>query len=418
MKHHTLFKKVPGDWHLFFYRWNKYTHRVETHSNLRRQTHSNASLREYILFRFFFVFLCTEIGINSRIAICGYSRIAMRLYGKINHNSFVHLLSEITISTTNILLETGTNELEVVEFEIDYMKIGGTILKQSFGINVAKVREIIRMPSLTKLSNLPDAICGIFRLRGDIYPAVDLCKFLYNQENLNKDVKMIVTEFNNLKVGFIVNEVRKIHRITWSQVISADSMQEFSSDNSSIIGVFHLDNHNVLMLDVENIVVDIAPTSAIDNLDVGFESVKNNPIAVTAEDSAIIRKMITDKMHFAGFDLDSYNDGLSCWDRLEEIGRLVSNGASLDSLCRVIITDIEMPGMDGYTLTKKIKSHPILREIPVVLFSSIITSDLLHKGKSVGADAQMAKPQIGELLQVVKALIEDKSAINKNSVSL
>jgi two-component system chemotaxis response regulator CheV len=321
------------------------------------------------------------------------------------------------MSKTNILLETGTNEFEVVEFEIDYMQSSGTRVKQSFGVNVAKVREIIRMPALTKMPNLPDVVYGVFRLRGDIYPAVDLCKFLYNQENTNKSIKMIIAEFNNLKVGFIVNGVNRIHRITWTQIVPADSMQEFSSDHTSIIGLFQMETHNVLMLDVEKIVADIAPTSAIDNLDDGFEVV-NNPIAVTAEDSAIIRKMISDKMQMAGFELDSYNNGLSCWERMLEIAKTVERGTPLQSLCQIVITDIEMPGMDGYTLTKNIKTHPILKELPVVLFSSIITPDLLHKGRSVGADAQMTKPQIGELLQVVKVFIEDKSMVNKNPVTM
>ncbi|MCL2039364.1 MAG: chemotaxis protein [Bacteroidetes bacterium] len=326
------------------------------------------------------------------------------------------------MSKTNILLETGTNEFEVVEFNITYNQnkpnSANNVKKvqQSFGINVAKVREIIRMPKLTKMPNLPDVVYGIFRLRGDIYPAVDLSKFLYNQENTDNNVKMIIAEFNNLKVGFIVNEVKKIHRITWSQIVPADSMQEFSTDSTSIIGLFRIENNNVLMLDVEKIVADIAPTSAIDDIEEGFEAVANTPIAITAEDSAIIRKMITDKMNIAGFKLDPYNDGISCWERMQKIADEVEKGSTLSNFCNIVITDIEMPGMDGYTLTKNIKTHPILKELPVVLFSSIITPDLLHKGKSVGADAQMTKPQIGELLQVVRTLITDKSSVNRNPV--
>jgi len=317
---------------------------------------------------------------------------------------------------TNILLETGTNEFEVVEFEIDYVQQTGIKIKQSFGVNVAKVREIIRMPELTTMPNLPEVVYGIFRLRGDIYPAIDLCNFLYGQENKSAENKMIIAEFNNLKVGFIVNNVKKIHRISWSQIVSSDSMQEFSSDNSSIIGLVQMNSHNILMLDVERIVADIDPKSAIDDFDNNFEVFEGKPIAITAEDSAIIRKMIGDKLKFAGFDIDSYNDGASCWRRLLDIATEVENGANLDSLCKIVITDIEMPEMDGYTLTKDIKKHPILRQLPVVLFSSLISPDLIHKGKSVGADAQMTKPQIGELLEVVRTLINDKSLVNLHQV--
>ena len=317
---------------------------------------------------------------------------------------------------TNILLETGTNEFEVVEFEIDYVQQQGTKIKQSFGVNVAKVREIIRMPELTTMPNLPEVVYGIFRLRGDIYPAIDLCNFLYGQENKSAENKMIIAEFNNLKVGFIVNNVKKIHRISWSQIVSSDSMQEFNDDGSSIIGLVQMDSHNILMLDVERIVADIDPKSAIDEFDNSFEVFEGRPIAITAEDSAVIRKMIKDKLILAGFDVDGYNDGASCWDRLQVIAAAVEKGANIDTLCQIIISDIEMPGMDGYTLTKNIKVHPILRQIPVVLFSSLISPDLIHKGKSVGADAQMTKPQIGELLEIVRTLIRDKSLVNLNQV--
>ncbi|MDR0926155.1 MAG: chemotaxis protein [Ignavibacteria bacterium] len=319
------------------------------------------------------------------------------------------------MSKTNILLETGTNEFEVVEFEINYVQQqSGNQIKQSFGVNVAKVREIIRMPELTKMPNLPEVVYGVFRLRGDIYPAVDLCNFLYSQENRSKDAKMVIAEFNNLKVGFIVNEVRRIHRITWSQIVPSDSMQEFNQDSTAIIGLVQMAEHNILMLDVEKIVADIDPQSAIDDSADHIEKFEANPIAVTAEDSAVIRKMITDKLNMAGFKIDGYNDGGSCWRRLSDIAKEVENGHSLDEFVKIVISDIEMPEMDGYTLTKHIKTHPILRQIPVVLFSSIISPDLMHKGKSVGADAQMTKPQIGELLEVVRTLINNKELVNLN----
>jgi two-component system, chemotaxis family, chemotaxis protein CheV len=318
---------------------------------------------------------------------------------------------------TNILLETGTNEFEVVEFVIEYNQSISRRYKQSFGINVAKVREIIRMPELTKMPNLPEVVYGVFRLRGDIYPAVDLCKFLYNQENKSADSKMVIAEFNKLKVGFIVNDVKRIHRISWTQIVSPDTMQEFDdgSQGACIIGLVKMDSNNVLMLDVEKIVADIDPASAID--DAQIQKFEGKPIAVTAEDSAVIRKMISDKLNLAGFKIDSYKDGAACWNRLKAIAEEVEKGAVIESLCQVIISDIEMPEMDGYTLTKNIKTHPILNQLPVVLFSSIITPDLYHKGKTVGADAQMTKPQIGELLQMVNQLINNKSLINANKVT-
>jgi two-component system chemotaxis response regulator CheV len=193
-------------------------------------------------------------------------------------------------------------------------------------------------------------------------------------------------------------------------------MQEFDHERSCIIGLVKMESNNILMLDVEKIVADIDPKSAIEE----FADVKpfdGKPIAVTAEDSSIIRKMITDKLKLAGFEIDAHKDGAACWQRLKDIAKDIERGKPIESLCQVVITDIEMPEMDGYTLTKNIKTHPILSQLPVVLFSSIITPDLYHKGKAVGADAQMTKPQIGELLQMVSTLINDKSLVNKNKVT-
>ena len=202
------------------------------------------------------------------------------------------------MAKNSILLETGTNEFEVVEFMLDYKhKNTGKMITQSFGINVAKVREIIRMPSFTKMPNLPEVVCGVFRLRGAIYPAIDLCDFLYGQKNKDETSKMVIAEFNQLKVGFIVNNVARIHRVFWSDIISPDSIQEFTPDKSSIIGLIRIDGRSILMLDVEKIVADLAPGSAIEEFKTETKVFENKPIAITAEDSSIIRKMITDRLN-------------------------------------------------------------------------------------------------------------------------
>jgi two-component system chemotaxis response regulator CheV len=129
------------------------------------------------------------------------------------------------------------------------------------------------------------------------------------------------------------------------------------------------------------------------------------PIAVTAEDSATIRKMISDRLNMAGVEIHSFNDGFEAWQFLQEIANSVKTVEELKTKVNVIITDIEMPQMDGYSLTKQVKSHPLLSKIPVLIFSSIVSQEILHKGKSVGADAQLTKPQIGELLETVRNLL-------------
>jgi len=306
---------------------------------------------------------------------------------------------------SNILLESGTNELEVVEFVLEYPAKGGKIVKQSFGINVAKVREIIRMPKLTHMPNLHHSVYGIFNLRNKIIPALDLCKYLFNYENLQEDRKMIIAEFNKIQAGFIVNDVRSIHRISWKEIESPEALQSVDANNSSIIGFIKFDDRNILMLDVEQIVVDIDPASALD-FSKPKEKLTWKPKVVTAEDSVTIRKMITDRLQKSGFEIISFNDGAEAWNYMQEISSRVSQGEKLDDLVNAVITDIEMPKMDGYSLTKHVKDDPYLNSLPVIIFSSIITKDIRHKGVSVGADAQMSKPQIGSLLEILYELIK------------
>lgn len=311
---------------------------------------------------------------------------------------------------TNILLETGTNELEIVEFKLKYTdKKSKSKKTQSYGVNVAKVREIIQMPKLTLIPNLPDMVYGVFNLRGRIIPALDLTKFLYGEENKEKERKMVIAEFNKVRVGFIVHDVYRIHRISWNQIISPDTMQQYDPEQSTIIGIIKFDDRNIMMLDVEKIVADIDPTSAIEGQkEDEKQKFTTKPIAVTAEDSVVIRKMITSRLNKAGFEIKAFNDGLAAWEYLNELSQKVNKGENLDNHVNVVITDIEMPKMDGYSLTKRIKSDENLSQLPVVIFSSIISEDILHKGKSVGADAQLTKPQIGELLDALRYILQGK----------
>lgn len=305
---------------------------------------------------------------------------------------------------SNILLESGTNELEIVEFIIKVKSSSGNIENHYFGINVAKVREIIRMPGLTQLPNLPKSVIGVFNLRDTIIPALNLADYLYKYNSNHKNQKMIIAEFNKIKSGFIVDDVNRIHRISWSQIESPEALQEFNSDDSTVVGIIKLEDRNILMLDVEKIIADIDPSSAMDRTKIEFK-MTGKPIAVTAEDSATIRKMISDRLNMAGFEIHSFNDGFEAWQFLQETANSVKTVEELKTKVNVIITDIEMPQMDGYSLTKQVKSHPLLSKIPVLIFSSIVSQEILHKGKSVGADAQLTKPQIGELLETVRNLL-------------
>ena len=306
---------------------------------------------------------------------------------------------------TNILLESGTNELEIVEFRLNSINSQGLATVQSFGINVAKVREIVRMPQITKLPNLPPSVLGLFTLRNKLIPALDLNNYLFRQPNNAENRKMIIAEFNKMACGFIVNDVHRIHRISWAQIEAPDTLNELNSSDSTVVGIIKFEDRNVLMIDIEKIIADIDPNSAIDGV-IEIPTVTGKPIAVTAEDSATIRKMITDKLNLAGFEIVSFNDGEAAWNYLNELSKTCKNINELHNKVNVIITDIEMPKMDGYTLTKLIKSESLLGQIPVVIFSSIVSQDVLHKGKSVGADAQLTKPQIGILIETIRELLK------------
>ena len=306
---------------------------------------------------------------------------------------------------TNILLESGTNELEIVEFRLNSVNSQGLATVQSFGINVAKVREIVRMPQITKLPNLPPSVLGLFTLRNKLIPALDLNNYLFRQPNNAENRKMIIAEFNKMACGFIVNDVHRIHRISWAQIEAPDTLNELNSSDSTVVGIIKFEDRNVLMIDIEKIIADIDPNSAIDGV-IEILTVTGKPIAVTAEDSATIRKMITDKLNLAGFEIVSFNDGEAAWNYLNELSKTCKNINELHNKANVIITDIEMPKMDGYTLTKNIKGDSLLSQIPVVIFSSIVSQDVLHKGKSVGADAQLTKPQIGILIETIRELLK------------
>lgn len=304
---------------------------------------------------------------------------------------------------TNILLKSGTNEFEIVEFEIDY-DLKGKNQKQYFGINVAKVREIIRMPKLTQLPNLPEFVYGVFNLRGSIIPAFDLSNFLFGYKNEYKDRKMIISEFNRVKVGFIVHDVRRIHRISWDKLISPEVVQQWDIDQSTIVGIINMDDRQILMLDVEKIVADIDPKSALTS-SINEQLFDSKPKVVIAEDSMMINKMVKNKFEKTGMEVKSFNDGQSAWNYLKEI----STKENVNELLNLVVTDLEMPGMDGYSLTKNIKNNESLKNIPVLIFSSIISEDVLHKGESVGADAQLSKPDLDELLKISQNLLNKKN---------
>ncbi|WP_320169227.1 chemotaxis protein [Maridesulfovibrio sp.] len=315
------------------------------------------------------------------------------------------------MAQTDILLEAGTNELEIVEFWLEEEpreEDEGQNYRGFYGVNVAKVLEIIRMPEkVTKLPKVAHpAIMGTFNLRNKVIPLVDLSHWLKKPRVESEPPKVIVTEFNNVCSAFLVSGVTRIHRISWEKV-EAPSAYVSTLSEDSITGVVKFDDRISLILDLEKIVAELNPQLGLqldDSIDWG-DSVGYK--AIIADDSTLIREMLHETMTRAKFSVELANTGRECFEKLLALKRRsIEEERPITDYVNVVISDIEMPVMDGHNLTVRIKADPVLQQLPVILFSSIITDKLRHKGESVGADDQISKPEVTELAQRAIALIE------------
>lgn len=245
---------------------------------------------------------------------------------------------------------------------------------------------------------------GIIEIRGEILPVINMARVLgYPDADQPALDKYIVTEFNQQKVVFHVHGVDKIHRISWQQIEKPTGI--YQNLDSDVIGVIRNNSEMILLLDFEKIVVDINPSTGInpDRLKQVEKKDRSKYRIVVAEDSALLRKLLSDTLTEAGFDkMEFFENGK---DALNFLENAVEKEPDLEKTVHLVITDIEMPVMDGLFLTKQVKEHPLFSNLPVVIFSSLITDDLRHKGDTVGADAQVSKPEIGELIAVIDQLL-------------
>lgn len=318
------------------------------------------------------------------------------------------------MSQTNILLEAGTNELEIVEFYLDEVvpegdSSGKTEYKGYYGVNVAKVLEIIRLPRVTALPEVSHpSVLGAFNLRNHIIPLVDLSVWLGKERIQTDSPKVIVTEFNKVTTAFLVSGVTRIHRLSWEAVEPPNDYVSTLS-GESITGVVKLEDRIVFLLDLEKIVADLNPQLGL-RLDTSIDWRSGARYrALIADDSALIREMLRDLMEKANFEVEVVNTGLQAWERLLQVKEKSEvEGKNITDYVQVVVSDIEMPTMDGHNLTKRIKDDHTLRALPVLLFSSLITDKLRHKGTAVGADDQISKPEVSQLALRAKNLIEQR----------
>ena len=314
------------------------------------------------------------------------------------------------MQTTNILLESGTNELEIVEFYINENVPGqDNPYTGYYGVNVAKVLEIIKKPKITEMPSVPHpAVLGAFNLRSTIIPLIDLSLWLGKGTIQEPDAKVIVTEFNKVTNGFMVSGVTRIHRLSWEQVEPPGNyISQFAAN--SITGVVRIEDRIIFLIDMEKIIAELNPELAVnftDNLDITLDQ---QYTALVADDSDTIRNMLANVLEQANFKVIRARNGQEAWDNLLQIkSQATEENKKITDYIHIVISDIEMPSVDGLNLTKRIKEDPELKVLPVILFSSLITDKTRHKGESVGADDQISKPEVGELAIRAKKLIEEK----------
>ncbi len=304
-------------------------------------------------------------------------------------------------------LKVGSNEMELVDFRI-LKEEDGEVYEGIYGINVSKVREIIRVPSLTELPGTPEFIEGIFDLRSVVIPVVNLAKWMGIQqpENAEKNSRVIITEFNNVLIGFIVHEAKRIRRISWSDIEPATFVSGTGSlDGSKITGVTKIEGDSVLLiLDLESVVQDLGLYEPdVDNIPQELESFSG--LALVLDDSSTARKIVKEALIKMGFGVVEAIDGE---DGLEKLNELYGTyGENISNQLKIIISDVEMPRMDGFHFAANVKDDSRYDNIPIVFNSSISDHFSENRGKEAGGEAYLVKFQASsfydEVARVVRA---------------
>ena len=295
-----------------------------------------------------------------------------------------------------ILLETGTNEFEIVEFNI---------CDVHYGINVAKVREVITRTPVTEMPQAHPYIDGLFTLRGKAIPLVNLPRCL-NIQTPDEPKNIIVTEINNYDIGFLVDSVSRIYRISWKNMEPAPEV----GDQSRVVGIIKMEGKIILLLDFETIIAEINPEinqklTTFDDATVDVKAKRSNVHVVCAEDSPLLRELLVSTLHESGYRfVRDFNNGQDAWNFLSNIDKDIP----VEDQVRVIISDIEMPQMDGHRLLKLVRGDQRYSETPFILFSSLISEEMRRKGEQLGANGQISKPEINQLIGLLDELIFKK----------
>jgi len=299
--------------------------------------------------------------------------------------------------SNNILLDVGTNEVEILSFTL-----GDSI----YGINVAKVREVVPACPVETVPGGNKAIHGVFKQRDDVITVIDLCQYLNIKPKYvdnNREI-FLITSFNQLTIAFRVETVIDINRISWGDIKKPD-IHLYCNNNIAITGIITKTYDKIIsIIDFEQILFDILPETAMNTdkiMEFKGRDIRKSRLLIV-EDSPLLMKVITQCLNEVG-----YSNYHTCGDGQEAYDYIMSKIDNLDIDC--VITDIEMPKMDGHRLTKLIKENDKLRCLPVIIFSSLVSPHIYQKGFEVGADEQLSKPDIRNLVQILDSILSQSN---------
>jgi two-component system chemotaxis response regulator CheV len=291
----------------------------------------------------------------------------------------------------------GSNKMEVLLFSL------GT--REIFGINVFKVREVGRTPHITKTPNMPRGVEGLISLRGNVIPVLSLASFMQlDGVPVGLGKTMMVAEYSKRTLGFLVHEVDRIIRVDWDRVKAPESV--LSNNQGLITAVIELEGGGLVsILDVEQVLANAFGEAMI--IDITPARVAPDTSVFFADDSVVARRKIAEVLDKLGVRHKHATNGMEAWTRLQGIAAHVQqSGRNIRDEIRLILADAEMPEMDGYVLTKNIKSDPRFDGVPVVMHSSLSSEANRAMGKAVGVDAYVAKFDAEALADTLRPLIE------------
>ena len=303
------------------------------------------------------------------------------------------------------ILETGANELEIIDFRMYEVLDNDEIYEWILGVNVAKVREVTRRPeNIVKSPGSPPEVEGIAKIRGEIVPIVNLAKWMKIKEPEGAGKYVIVMEFLREIVGVIVHEAKRIRRIKWADIKKPPPSIE-ERLGGKIVGVIEIEDGNLLLLlDFEGILDELGMIKIFGIEEELPEEIEREGhfTVLVLDDSPVARKIIKGILEKDGHTVIEASSGLEGLDILNSyLQKAVSEGKDITEYIQLIVSDIEMPGMDGLTFTRKIKEHPDFSKIPVIINTSLSDKATVDKAKFVNADAHLVKFDAPDLLKLV-----------------